>query len=179
MACAQAAVYAGVITALFATMQFLAAPVLGSLSDRYGRRPVLLASLAAFGVNYLLMAFAPTPGVAVRRSGSRRHLRCNAEYGGRVHRGRQRAGRASAAVRTARGVVRRRLHAGTDDRRSARRDRSACAFLRRNWPGTGQRPLWRICAAGVAGARAASAFPALSRKSARGSAASEESPPRG
>jgi DHA1 family tetracycline resistance protein-like MFS transporter len=34
--------------------------VLGSLSDRYGRRPVLLASLAAFGVNYLLMAFAPT-----------------------------------------------------------------------------------------------------------------------
>ncbi len=56
----QAAVYAGAITALFATMQFLAAPVLGSLSDRYGRRPVLLASLAAFGINYLLMAFAPT-----------------------------------------------------------------------------------------------------------------------
>lgn len=56
----QAAVYAGFITALFATMQFLAAPVLGSLSDQYGRRPVLLASLAAFGLNYLLMAFAPT-----------------------------------------------------------------------------------------------------------------------
>jgi DHA1 family tetracycline resistance protein-like MFS transporter len=56
----EAAVYAGVITALFAAMQFLAAPALGSLSDRYGRRPVLLASLAAFGANYLLMAFAPT-----------------------------------------------------------------------------------------------------------------------
>ena len=56
----QAAIYAGFITALFAVMQFLAAPVLGALSDRYGRRPVLLASLGAFGINYLLMAFAPT-----------------------------------------------------------------------------------------------------------------------
>jgi len=56
----QAAVYAGWITALFATMQFLAAPVLGSLSDQWGRRPVLLVSLAAFGLNYLLMAFAPS-----------------------------------------------------------------------------------------------------------------------
>jgi DHA1 family tetracycline resistance protein-like MFS transporter len=56
----QAAVYAGWITALFATMQFLAAPVLGALSDRFGRRPVLLVSLAAFGLNYLLMAFAPS-----------------------------------------------------------------------------------------------------------------------
>ncbi len=56
----QAAVYAGAITAVFATMQFFAAPLLGSLSDRYGRRPVLLVSLATFGVNYLLMSFAPT-----------------------------------------------------------------------------------------------------------------------
>lgn len=55
-----AARYGGALAALFATVQFLAAPVLGSLSDHYGRRPVLLASLAAFGLNYLCMAQAPS-----------------------------------------------------------------------------------------------------------------------
>jgi DHA1 family tetracycline resistance protein-like MFS transporter len=58
----RAAVYGGSITALFAAVQFLAAPLLGNLSDRFGRRPVLLASLAAFGINYLLMGFAPSLG---------------------------------------------------------------------------------------------------------------------
>jgi len=57
-----AAVTGGWLTALFAVMQFLAAPLLGNLSDRFGRRPVLLASLAAFGLNYLLMGFAPSLG---------------------------------------------------------------------------------------------------------------------
>jgi DHA1 family tetracycline resistance protein-like MFS transporter len=57
-----AAVYGGWLTALFAAVQFLAAPLLGNLSDRFGRRPVLLASLAAFGLNYLLMGFAPSLG---------------------------------------------------------------------------------------------------------------------
>jgi DHA1 family tetracycline resistance protein-like MFS transporter len=58
----RAAVYGGWITALFAAVQFMAAPLLGNLSDRFGRRPVLLASLAAFGLNYLLMGFAPSLG---------------------------------------------------------------------------------------------------------------------
>lgn len=59
---AQAAVYGGWLTALFAAVQFFAAPVLGNLSDRFGRRPVLLTSLSAFGLSYLLMASAPTLG---------------------------------------------------------------------------------------------------------------------
>jgi DHA1 family tetracycline resistance protein-like MFS transporter len=45
--------------ALYATMQFVFAPVLGSLSDRLGRRPVLLISLAGAAVNYLFLALAP------------------------------------------------------------------------------------------------------------------------
>ncbi len=51
--------YIGIMTALYALMQFVFAPVLGSLSDRLGRRPVLLISLAGAAVNYLFLAFAP------------------------------------------------------------------------------------------------------------------------
>ena len=41
-------------------MQFLMMPVMGSLSDRYGRRPVILGSLAAYSVDFFLMALAPS-----------------------------------------------------------------------------------------------------------------------
>ena len=51
--------YLGLTTALYAMMQFIFAPVLGSLSDRLGRRPVLLISLAGAVVNYLFLAIAP------------------------------------------------------------------------------------------------------------------------
>ncbi len=50
----------GWLAALYALMQFLCAPVLGSLSDRFGRRPVILGSLLGSGLDYLLLAFAPT-----------------------------------------------------------------------------------------------------------------------
>lgn len=52
--------YIGIMTALYALMQFVFAPVLGSLSDRLGRRPVLLISLAGAAINYLFLAFAPS-----------------------------------------------------------------------------------------------------------------------
>ena len=51
--------YIGVMTALYAAMQFIFAPVLGALSDNLGRRPVLLISLAGAAINYVIMAFAP------------------------------------------------------------------------------------------------------------------------
>jgi MFS transporter, DHA1 family, tetracycline resistance protein len=54
-----AAFYSGILTAVYAAMQFLFAPILGSLSDQYGRRPVLLLALFGLGVDYLLLAFAP------------------------------------------------------------------------------------------------------------------------
>src|SRR5436305_673198 len=47
---------------VYAFMQFIFAPVLGNLSDQYGRRPVLLIALFGFGVDYLFLALAPTFG---------------------------------------------------------------------------------------------------------------------
>lgn len=57
---ANVAPYIGIMTALYALMQFIFAPVLGALSDRLGRRPVLLLSLAGAAVNYLFLAVAPS-----------------------------------------------------------------------------------------------------------------------
>ncbi len=57
-----AARYGGWMVLAYATMQFLFAPVLGNLSDKYGRRPVLLFSLFGFGIDYLFLAFAPSIG---------------------------------------------------------------------------------------------------------------------
>lgn len=52
--------YGGFLMFAYAVMQFLFAPLIGSLSDRYGRRPVLLFSLFGFGIDYIFMAFAPS-----------------------------------------------------------------------------------------------------------------------
>jgi len=56
------ALFGGLLTFSYAIMQFLFAPVLGNLSDKYGRRPVLLFSLLGFGLDYILLAFAPSIG---------------------------------------------------------------------------------------------------------------------
>ena len=57
---ADAAIVSGWLGLGYAAMQFVCGPIIGGLSDRFGRRPVLLASLAAFGLDYVAMAFAPT-----------------------------------------------------------------------------------------------------------------------
>ncbi len=57
---ADAAIWGGLLSFIYAAMQFLFGPLMGNLSDQVGRRPVLMISLAALGVDYLLMAIAPT-----------------------------------------------------------------------------------------------------------------------
>jgi MFS transporter, DHA1 family, tetracycline resistance protein len=56
----EASRYGGWLTFAYAVMQFVFSPVLGGLSDRYGRRPVLLISLLGLGLDYIFMAFSPT-----------------------------------------------------------------------------------------------------------------------
>jgi DHA1 family tetracycline resistance protein-like MFS transporter len=55
-----AATYGGWLTFAYAVFQFIFAPILGALSDRFGRRPVLLFSLLGLGMDYIFQAFAPT-----------------------------------------------------------------------------------------------------------------------
>lgn len=56
----RASFYNGLLIFSYATMQFFFSPLLGSLSDRHGRRPVLLIALLGLGLDYIFQAFAPT-----------------------------------------------------------------------------------------------------------------------
>jgi MFS transporter, DHA1 family, tetracycline resistance protein len=58
----QASTYGALLLSVFAITQFLFAPVIGNLSDKYGRRPILLSSLLGFGIDYIILALAPTYG---------------------------------------------------------------------------------------------------------------------
>ena len=57
---ARAAILFGLFSTAFALMQFIFQPILGALSDQYGRRPVILFSNLGLGLDYILMALAPT-----------------------------------------------------------------------------------------------------------------------
>ena len=56
----EASRYGGWLTFSYAIMQFICSPILGGLSDRFGRRPVLLFSLLGLGIDYIFHAMAPT-----------------------------------------------------------------------------------------------------------------------
>ena len=56
----EASKYGGFLLFAFSVAQFICSPILGNLSDRFGRRPILLFSLFGFGIDYLITAFAPS-----------------------------------------------------------------------------------------------------------------------
>jgi len=56
----KAAPWVGALIAAYAGVQFFAAPLLGALSDRFGRRPVILTSVVGIGIDYMLLAWAPS-----------------------------------------------------------------------------------------------------------------------
>jgi len=60
---AHAAQWGGYLTLVYALMQFIMMPVIGGLSDRFGRRPVLLVSIAAYAFDFFVMAIAPVISV--------------------------------------------------------------------------------------------------------------------
>ena len=59
---AEASRFYGAFVAVYAAMQFVCAPIIGALSDRFGRRVVILSSLLGAGLDYILLAFAPSLG---------------------------------------------------------------------------------------------------------------------
>ncbi|MFA4870653.1 MAG: TCR/Tet family MFS transporter [Pedobacter sp.] len=58
----EAATYGGWLGFAYAITQFIFAPIVGNLSDKYGRRPIILISLFAFAIDYILLALAPSIG---------------------------------------------------------------------------------------------------------------------
>jgi DHA1 family tetracycline resistance protein-like MFS transporter len=58
----QASTYGALLLSVFAIAQFIFSPVVGNLSDKYGRRPILLFSLLGFGIDYIILALAPSYG---------------------------------------------------------------------------------------------------------------------
>src|SRR4030081_2523204 len=59
-ALAEASFAYGLLLSIYAVMQFLCAPLLGALSDRFGRRPVILLALVGLGFDYILLSVAPS-----------------------------------------------------------------------------------------------------------------------
>ena len=123
--------YIGVMTALYAAMQFVFAPVLGALSDRLGRRPVLLDFARRRRHQLPLPGLCPQPLAALprprhRRPDQRQHL-----GGDRLHHRHLRRGSARPPLRPAQRHVRHRLHHRPGARRRARRRLAAAAVHRR------------------------------------------------
>jgi MFS transporter, DHA1 family, tetracycline resistance protein len=58
----EASPYGALLLSVYAITQFVFAPLIGNLSDKYGRRPVLLSSLVGFGIDYIFLALAPSFG---------------------------------------------------------------------------------------------------------------------
>ena len=150
---ARAADTFGIFMTVWGLMQFVSMPVIGALSDHFGRRPVILLSCFGMGCDYFLMAWAPTLGWLLAGP---RHL---GDHGGRlldvlrVYRGR-RAARETRAVLRHRGCgVRAGLRARSGAGRNPRTSRSAVAVQGGRRDGGGRGRLRLLHSSRIASAR--------------------------
>ena len=155
---ARAAEIFGIFGTAWGLMQFVFSPVLGALSDRYGRRPVMLISTLGLGLDYVLMAVAPEPRLAVRRPRHIGHRGRQLLHGQRLHRRRDPARAARRLLRPPGRRLRHRLRARPRAGRRPGRHRPAPAVLGRRRPDARQLRLRRLRAAEVA-ARRSGAWP--------------------
>ena len=147
---ARAAQIFGLFGAAWALMQFVFSPVQGALSDRFGRRPVILLSNFGLGLDYIFMALAPNLiWLFVGRPDLRHHLRQHLDRLC-VYRRRDAGREARRALRPARRRFRRRLRARPRARRPGRQHLAAAAVLDRGGPEPRQCALRLPGAAGIA-----------------------------
>ena len=100
----------GLLFAVFSLCQLIASPVLGDLSDRYGRRPVLIFSLAGTVVSFVMLALAHSIAMLFARADRRRAVGRQHLDGARVRRRRHGAEGSRARLRASRRGLRARLH---------------------------------------------------------------------
>jgi hypothetical protein len=132
---AEAAIWGGILSTVFAVMQFLFGPLLGSLSDRYGRRPVLLISLLVMALDYLVMAVAGTIWLLLAGRIVGGHHRGDAGHRLGLHRRPLETGREGRQFRPGRRGLRNRLRDRPADGRAPGRIRHPRAVLRRRRAG--------------------------------------------
>ena len=163
---ARAARIFGLFGTAWALMQFLFSPILGGLSDRFGRRPVVLLSNFGLGLDYVLMALAPSliwlfVGRVISGITSASVSTAFAYIADITP-----AGAARRGVRQDRRRLRRRIHRRARDRRIARRHRSAAAVLGGGGLELCQYALWPADPAGIAATRSPLPVPLEKRQSA-------------
>ncbi len=162
----RAAIDGGWLAFIYASMQFVCAPILGNLSDRFGRRPVLLYAIGALGVDYIIMGSAPTLGWLFVGRADLRHGRRFLHAGLCLRRGHQPSGKAGPEFRGGERHVRPRIHHRPRSGRIPRFAGSSGPVLRRGSNEPAQSLLWHFRVARIAAGRPAPTLRMETRQSA-------------
>ena len=140
----------GIFGTVWAVMQFGFSPLLGSLSDRFGRRPIVLLSNFGLGIDYLVMALAPTLAWLFVGAGGVGHHIGKHSNGHGVYRRCDRSEEARGGIWHGECGLRVGLCAGAGAGRRAGQCESTAALLGSGRDEPAERDVWLVCAAGVA-----------------------------
>ena len=155
---ADASLLAGWLFFAYGGMQFLCGPLLGNLSDAYGRRPILLLSVFGLAVDYLLTAFAPNMLWLFVGRTLRRPVRRVLHDSQCLSRRHYKTGRPRQGLWIYGGGFWPGLYHRPGNRRNSWRIRPARAFLCRRWHFNSEFCLWLFCPAGNPSPRIAEAL---------------------